>query len=108
MNDSKDFQDAESVRSENSHVTSPLGLFPRHPPFEGLLRPSFVSQRHTEEPPNIWDTSGISGNVFAHPTSFLFSSVSSRIKFYLEENLLRSRAICLQRRKVKDQNEIEI
>ena len=24
-------------------------------------------QRQTEEPPNIWDTSGISGNVFAHP-----------------------------------------
>ena len=36
-------------------------------PFEGLLRPSFISQRHTDGPPNIWDTSGISGNVFAHP-----------------------------------------
>ena len=32
-----------------------------------MLRPSFISQRQTEEPPNIWDTSGISGNVFAHP-----------------------------------------
>ena len=40
MNDSKDFQDAESIRSGNSHVTSPPGLFPRHPPFEGLLKPS--------------------------------------------------------------------
>ena len=67
MNDSKDFQDAESIRSGNSHVTSPPGLFPRHPPFEGLLKPAFRSQRQTEEPPNIWDTSGISGNVFAHP-----------------------------------------
>ena len=67
MNDSKDFQDAESIRSGNSHVTSPPGLFPKHPPFEGLLKPSFISQRQTEEPPNIWDTSGISGNVFAHP-----------------------------------------
>ena len=28
MNDSKDFQDAEPVRSGNSHVTSPPGLFP--------------------------------------------------------------------------------
>ena len=27
MNDSKDFQDAESVRSGNSHVTSPPGVF---------------------------------------------------------------------------------
>ena len=67
MNDSKDFQDAESVRSGNSHVTSQPGVFPKHPPFEGLLRPSFVSLRRTDGPPNIWDTSGISGNVFAHP-----------------------------------------
>ena len=67
MNDSKDFQDAESVRSGNSHVTSQPGVFPKHPPFEGLLRPSFVSPRHTDGPPNIWDTPGISGNVFAHP-----------------------------------------
>ena len=67
MNDSKDFQDAESVRSGNSHVTSRPVLFPKHPAFEGLLRPSFVSPRRKEGPPNIWDTSGISGNVFANP-----------------------------------------
>ena len=67
MNDSKDFQDAESVRSGNSRVTSQPGVFPKHPPFEGLLRPSFVSPRRTDGPPNIWDTSGISGNVFANP-----------------------------------------
>ena len=67
MNDSRDFRDAESICSGNSHVTSPPGLFPRHPPFEGLLKPAFISQRQTEEPPNIRDTSGISGNVFAHP-----------------------------------------
>ena len=67
MNDSKDFQDAESIRSRNSHVTSPPGLFPKHPPFQGMLKLPFISQRQTEEPPNIWDTSGISGNVFAHP-----------------------------------------
>ena len=57
MNDSKDFQDAESVRSGHSHFTSQPGVFPKHPPFEGLLRPSFTSQRQTEEPPNTWDTS---------------------------------------------------
>ena len=66
-NDSKDLQDAESVRSGNSHVTSQPMLFPKHPPFEGLLRPSFVSPRQTDGPPNTWDTSGTSGNVFAHP-----------------------------------------
>ena len=49
------------------HVTTQPGVFPKHPPFQGMLRPSFISQRQTEEPPNIWDTSGISGNFFAHP-----------------------------------------
>ena len=67
MNDSKEFMDAESICSGNLHVTSPLGLFPKHPPFEGMLRPLYSSQRQDEEPPNIWDTSGISGNVFANP-----------------------------------------
>ena len=86
MNDSNDFQDAESVRSGNSHVTSQPVLFPQHPAFEGLLRPSFVSPRRQEGPPNIWDTSGTSGNVFCTSTSFLFSSLSSRIELSLEEN----------------------
>ena len=67
MNDSKDFQDAESVRSGNSHVTNQPGLVPEHPPFEGLLRPSFISPRRKEGPPDIWDAPGISGNVFASP-----------------------------------------
>ena len=69
MNDSKDFRDAESICSGNSHVTSPHGLFPRHLSFEGLLKPAFISQRQTEEPPNVRDTSGISGNVFAQTSS---------------------------------------
>ena len=67
MNDSKDFQDAESVRSGNSHVTSQPMSFPAHPIPEGMLRPSFVSPRRKEGPPCIWDTHGISGNVFANP-----------------------------------------
>ena len=67
MNDSKDFQDAESVRSGNSHVTNQPMLFPKHPIPEGMLRPSFVSPRRKEGPPSIWDTHGISGNVFANP-----------------------------------------
>ena len=67
MNDSKDFQDAESVRSGNSHVTSRPVSFPPHPIPEGMLRLSFVSPRRKEGPPHIWDTPGISGNVFANP-----------------------------------------
>ena len=67
MNDSKDFQDAESVRSGNAHVTSRPMSFPTHPIPEGMLRPSFVSPRRKEGPPCIWDTHGISGNVSANP-----------------------------------------
>ena len=68
MNDSKDFQDAESVRRGNSHVTSRPVSFPPHPIPGGMLRQSFVSPSHREKPPSIWDTHGISGNVFANPT----------------------------------------
>ena len=67
MNDSRDFRDAESICSGNSHVTSPPGLFPRHPPFEGLLKPAFRKR-------------------VCKSTCIFISSVSSGIKFYLEKN----------------------
>ena len=41
-------------------------LFFKHPIPEGMLRP-FVSPRRKEGLPCIWDTHGISGNVFANP-----------------------------------------
>ena len=69
MNDSKDFQDAESIRSGNSHVTCRPVSFPPHPIPEGMLRHSFVSPSRREGPPSIWDTHGISGNVFADPVA---------------------------------------
>ena len=80
MNDSKDFQDAESVRSGNSHVTSRPVSFPPHPIPEWMLRHSFVSPRRKEGPPSIWDTHGISGNVFCKSTCIFISSLSSRIE----------------------------
>ena len=67
MNGSKDFQDAESIRSRNSHVTSRPVSFPPHPIPEGMLRHSFVTPSCREGPPSIWDTHGKSGNVFANP-----------------------------------------
>ena len=67
MNDSTDFQDAESIRSGNSHVTSRPVSFPPHPIPEGMLRHSFVTPSRREGPPSTWDTHGISGNVFANP-----------------------------------------
>ena len=67
MNDSKDFQDAESIRSGNSHVTSRPVSFPPHLIPEGMLRHSFITPSRREGPPSIWDTHGISGNVFVNP-----------------------------------------
>ena len=67
MNDSRDFRDAESVRSGNSHVTSQPVSFPPHPIPGGILRHSFGSPSRREGPPSIWDTHGISGNIFADP-----------------------------------------
>ena len=60
MNDSRDFKDAESVRSGPSHVPSQPALFPPYRDPGGLL-----SRRN--QPPSIWDTHGISGNVFLNP-----------------------------------------
>ena len=67
MNDSKVFQNAESVCSGNSHVTSQPRSFPKHPIPEGLLRPSFVSPCRKEGLPDILDTPGFSGNVSENP-----------------------------------------
>ena len=66
MNDSRDFQDAESVRSGHSHVTSQPVSFPPHPIPEGMLRRSTGRPSRREGPPSIWDTHGISGNVLVN------------------------------------------
>ena len=39
MKDSRDFQNAEPVRSGHSHVTSQLVSFPPHPVPGGMLKP---------------------------------------------------------------------
>ena len=69
MSDSKDFQDAESTRSGNSHVTSRPVSFPPHPIPGGMLSRSIGMPSHGEGPPSIWDTHGKSGNVFANPVA---------------------------------------
>ena len=67
MIDSKEFQDAETIRSGNSHVTSRPVSFPPHPIPEGMLSRSFGVPSRREGPPSIWDTHGISGNVLVNP-----------------------------------------
>ena len=67
MNDSTDFQAAESVCSGQSHVTSQPVFFPPHPDPGGMLSRSLGMPSRREGPSSIWDTHGISGNVFANP-----------------------------------------
>ena len=69
MNDSRDFQDAESVRSGQSHVASQPVFFPPHPDPGGMLSGSLGMPTRNEGPPSISDTHGVSGNVFANPTA---------------------------------------
>ena len=69
MSDSKEFQDAESIRSGISHVTSRPVSFPPHPIPEGMLSRSIGMPSRREGPPSIWDTHGVSGNVFANPVA---------------------------------------
>ena len=76
MNDSKDFQDAESVRSGNSHVTSRPVSFPPHPIPEGMLRHSFVSPCRREGPPSIWDTTWYIGKRFYKSACIFISTLS--------------------------------
>ena len=62
MNGSRDFQDAESVRSGQSHVTSQPAFFPPHPDPGGMLSRSLGMQSRKNGPPSNWDTHGISEN----------------------------------------------
>ena len=67
MNDSGDFQDAESEHSGHSHVTIQPVSFAPHPVPGGMLSRSLGMPSRREGPPSIWDTHGTSGNVFADP-----------------------------------------
>ena len=69
VNDSRDFKDAESVRSGLSHVTSQPAFFPPFQNTGGMLSRSLGMPSRKDGPPSIWDTHGISGNVFANPTA---------------------------------------
>ena len=80
MNDSRDFQDAESVRSGQSRVARQPVFFPPHPDPGGMLSRSLGMPSRKNGPPSIWDTYGISGNVFCKSNSVFFSTLSARVE----------------------------
>ena len=67
LNDLRDFKDAESVRSGLSHVPSQPAFFPPFQNLGGMLSRSLEMPSRNDGPPDIWDTHGISGNVFVSP-----------------------------------------
>ena len=80
MNDSKDFQDAESIRSGNSHVTSRPASFPPHPRPEGMLRHSFVTPSRREGATKHLEYAGYIGKRFCKSSCVLFSTLSALIE----------------------------
>ena len=67
LNDSRDLKDAESVRSGLSHVPSQPTLFPPYRDPGGMLSRFVGMLSRNEKPPDIWNTFGLSGNVFVNP-----------------------------------------
>ena len=80
MNVSRNFQDAESVRSGHSHVASQPVSFPPHPVPGEMVSRSIGMPSRKNGPPSIWDTHGFSGNVFCKSSSFFFSTLSAGIE----------------------------
>ena len=80
MNDSRDFQDAESVRSGHSHVTSQPVSFPPHPVPGGMLSCSFGMPSHKNGPPSIWGQTWYIGKRFCKSSSVLYSTLSAGIE----------------------------
>ena len=78
MNDSRDFQDAESVRSGQSHVASQPVVFPRHPDPGGMLSRSLGM-------PQQWAAKHLGhtwyiGKRFCKSNSVFFSTLSARVE----------------------------
>ena len=63
------FELPATVRSGQSHVTSQPSFFPSFRDPGGMLSRFLGMPSRNDRPPNIWDTHGISGNVFANPTA---------------------------------------
>ena len=104
MIDSRDFQDAESVRSGHSHVTSQPVSFPPHPIPGGMLSRSQGMPSRREGPPSIWDTHGISGNVFADPVA----SSSSPYPAGIESMEYQNRFTHQKRRRMRIKHQFKI
>ena len=80
MNDSKDFQDAESSRSGNSHVTSRPVSFPPHPIPAGMLSRSIGMPEPQRRAAKHLGHRWYIGKRFCKSACILISSLSSRVE----------------------------
>ena len=80
MNDSRDFEDTESVRSGLSHVPSQPPLVPPFRVPGGMLSRSVGMPSRNDKPPYIWDTHGTLGNVFCKSGGVCFITLSARVQ----------------------------
>ena len=80
MSDSKDFQDAKSIRSGNSHVTSRPVSFPPHPILEGMLRHFFVTPSPQKRAAKHLGHTWYIGKRFCKSRCVIISTLSSRIE----------------------------
>ena len=80
MNDSRDFQDAESVRSGHSHVTSQPVSFPPHPIPEGMLSRSNLNTEPQRRAAKHFGHAWYIGKRFCKSSSVLFSTLSAGIE----------------------------
>ena len=69
MNDSRDFRDAESVRSGHFHVASQPVSFPPHPVLGGMPSRSAGMPNRKKCGRQAFGTHGVSGNVFVNSAS---------------------------------------
>ena len=105
MNDSRDFQDAESVRSGQSHVASQPVFFPPHPDPGGMLSRSLGM-------PSRNNGRQVFGTRIEYRETFL--QIQRRLlQLLIRKNCIngirpKSRSTRPQRRKVKGQNKTKI
>ena len=81
MNDSRDFKDAESVRSGQSHVTSQPAFFPPFPDPGGMLSRSLECRAAKWGAKYLGHTWYIGKRFFSlQSSSVFFSTLSARVK----------------------------
>ena len=80
MNDSRDFEDAESVRTGQPHVTSQPMFFPPHPDPGGMLSRSLGMSSRNNGPPSILGQTWFFGKRFCKSYGVFFITLSARVQ----------------------------